>query len=73
MLEGLTTALSPRGNESGNLFGASPRERVPGAAVSVIVDDATVALEAHFAARRSQSRAVLDHGAGVEPALPAPL
>src|SRR5689334_4653139 len=66
---GRTDGASPRGDEGRDFFRASPRERIPRSAVSIVVDDAALALEPHLASRRSQPRAMLEDRAGIETAL----
>src|SRR5258706_5267799 len=62
-----TTKSRSEGGEPRDFLGAPPRKRVPGAAVTVVVDDAAVALESDVGTKGSEAGSHVEHGAGVEP------
>src|SRR5260370_14629100 len=68
----VSSARSTR-DEPRDLFGAAPRQRVARAAVAVVVDEAALALESHFAARRPKTRSRAQRIARIEPEPATPI
>src|SRR5258708_18165614 len=71
-MAGVSSARPPR-DEPRDLFGAAPRQRVARAAVAVVVDEAALALESHFAARWPKTRSRAQRIARIEPEPATPI